>query len=214
MNRRSPTTTQASSKRFDSAESGTSAPIDAIVIGTSAGGIEALGVLLPALPPNFAPAVVIVLHLPSHADSTLAQLFSARCRLPIREACDREPVQGGTVYFAPPGYHLMINPDHTCALSLEEPVHFSRPSIDVLFESAAWTYGERLLGILLTGASADGANGMGLIRDAGGITWAQAPDTARSTAMPLAAIEQETVDHIMTLEAMAAELNDKRWQTT
>lgn len=178
-------------------------PWEAVVIGTSAGGVEALGTLLPRLPRHFAPALIVVLHLPPNAQSELAELFDARCALPVYEASDREPVQGGAVYIAPPGYHLMINPDRTCALSLDEPVNYSRPSIDVLFESAAWTYGAGLLGILLTGASADGAAGLEQIRAEGGHTWAQLPETARAPAMPLAAIERGAADQVLTLEQMA-----------
>jgi two-component system chemotaxis response regulator CheB len=181
-------------------------PYDAIVIGASAGGIEALGTLLPSLPARFQAAVFVVLHLPPDTQSEVAELFNARCRLPVLEAGDKERVTGGAIYFAPAGYHAMIDANRTCALSIDEPVNFSRPSIDVLFESAAWTYGARLLGILLTGASADGAAGMAAIHAAGGQTWAQTPDTARASAMPLAAIERAVVDHVLDLDAMAARL--------
>ena len=179
---------------------------DAVVIGTSAGGVEALSILLPRLPQQFALPVIIVLHLPPDGQSEIAELFDARCVLPVREANDREPLTGGAIYFAPAAYHLLVNADRTCALSVDEAVNFSRPSIDVLFESAAWTYGSRLLGILLTGASADGAEGMRAIREAGGTTWAQTPETARATAMPSAAIALEVVDEVLDLEAMATRL--------
>ncbi|MCY0389202.1 chemotaxis protein CheB [Robbsia sp. Bb-Pol-6] len=179
------------------------AACEAVVIGTSAGGVEALSLLLPRLGRHFAPAIVIVLHLPPDGQSEIARLFAMRCVLPVLEASDREPIRGGTVYFAPPGYHLLVNADRTCALSVDEAVNFSRPSIDVMFESAAWAYGNRLLGILLTGASADGAAGMAAIRKAGGTTWAQAPAEARATAMPLAAIERGVVDAVLTLEEIA-----------
>ncbi|MGI4983976.1 MAG: chemotaxis protein CheB [Janthinobacterium lividum] len=182
---------------------------EAVVIGTSAGGIEALTLLLPRLGRHFAPAVVIVLHLPPNAQSEVARLFDARCVLPVLEAGDREPIRGGTVYFAPPGYHLLVNADRTCALSVDEAVNFSRPSIDVMFESASWAYGDRLLGILLTGASADGAAGMAAIRSVSGNTWAQAPAGARATAMPLAAIQRGVVDAVLTLEEIAERFERK-----
>ncbi|MGI4861144.1 MAG: chemotaxis protein CheB [Janthinobacterium lividum] len=182
---------------------------EAVVIGTSAGGVEALGLLLPRLGRHFAPAVIIVLHLPPDAQSEIARLFAARCMLPVLEASDREPIRGGTVYFAPPGYHLLVNADRTCALSVDEAVNFSRPSIDVMFESAAWAYGQRLLGVLLTGASADGAAGMAAIRNVGGDTWAQAPAGARATAMPLAAIERGVVDAVLTLDDIAERFERK-----
>lgn len=179
------------------------AACEAVVIGTSAGGVEALSQLLPCLGRHFAPAVVVVLHLPSDAQSEIARLFATRCVLPVVEASDREPIRGGTIYFAPPGYHLLVNADRTCALSVDEAVNFSRPSIDVMFESAAWAYGTRLLGILLTGASADGAAGMAVIRGVGGRTWAQSPAGARARTMPLAAIERGVVDAVLTLEDIA-----------
>ena len=175
------------------------ATIDAMVIGASAGGVEALSRLLPAFPASFAPVVIIVLHLPADASSDLATLYAPRCKLPVRELSDREPLIGGTVYFAPAGYHSLVNADRRCALSIDEAVLFSRPSIDVLFESAAWTYGARLLGVLLTGASADGAHGMGVIRAEGGHTWAQDPREARASTMPLAAIERGVVDQVLRI---------------
>lgn len=182
---------------------------EAVVIGTSAGGVEALSLLLPRLGRHFAPAVVVVLHLPADTQSEVARLFATRCVLPVLEASDREPIRGGTVYFAPPGYHLLVNADRTCALSVDEAVNFSRPSIDVMFESAAWAYGDRLLGVLLTGASADGAAGMAAIRNMSGNTWAQAPAGARATTMPLAAIERGVVDAVLTLEEIAERFERK-----
>lgn len=190
---------------FDEADA-----IDAVVIGASAGGIDALNVLLPRLPATFRPAVIVVLHLPPDGQSELAALFNARCTLPVFEANDRSPLAGGTIHFAPPGYHLLVNADRRCALSLDEPVNFSRPSIDVLFESAAWTYGSRLLGVLLTGASADGAAGLATIREMGGQTWVQTPESARATAMPEAAIARGAADKILDLDSMAQRLSRLR----
>src|SRR5580658_1433864 len=132
-------------------------PIDAVVIGASAGGMEGLSVILPALPVGLPAALLIVLHLPREHRSLLSEIFAPKCALPVREAEDKEPVRAGCIYFAPPDYHLLIDEGPRLALSVDEPVHFSRPSIDVLFESAAQLYGERLLGVLLTGASPDGA---------------------------------------------------------
>ncbi len=133
--------------------------IDGVVIGASAGGVEALEVLLPALPATLRPSVFIVLHLPRERPSLLVEIFARRCARPVREADDKEPVEPGTVYFAPPDYHMLLEKNRQIALSADEPVHFSRPSIDVLFESAAEVYGERLLGVILTGANRDGAAG-------------------------------------------------------
>src|ERR1700742_400929 len=122
--------------------------IEGVVIGASAGGVEALDVLLPALPPSFRPAVFIVLHLPRERPSLLPEIFRRRCARPVREAEDKEPVEAGTVYFAPPDYHLLVEKDRQLALSADEPIHYSRPSIDALFETAAEAYGESLLGII------------------------------------------------------------------
>jgi two-component system chemotaxis response regulator CheB len=181
--------------------------IDAMLIGASAGGVEALGRILPALPADFAPVVLVVLHLPADASSELAALFAPRCKLPVHELSDREPLLGGTVYFAPAGYHSLVNADRRCALSIDEAVHFSRPSIDVLFESAAWTYGPRLLAVLLTGASADGANGMSVVRAEGGHTWAQDPTEARASTMPLAAIARGAVEHVLRIDDIVGVLS-------
>ncbi len=180
--------------------------IEAIVIGASAGGVEALGVLLPSLPKSFKPAVFVVLHVVPYRDSLLTQIFGERCALPVSEASDKEPIEGGHVYFAAPDYHLQVEEDRTWSLSLDEPVNYSRPSIDVLFESAAWTYGKALLGILLTGANSDGADGMAAILAAGGTTWAQDPGTAVSATMPLSAIARGAAGETLTLAEMAQRL--------
>lgn len=177
--------------------------IDAVVIGTSAGGIEALSVILPALPAIFRPPLFIVLHLPAERPSMLVDIFSRKCALPVREAEDKQPVDAGTIYFAPPDYHLLIDAGPTLALSTDEPVNFSRPAIDVLFESAADVYGERLLGIVLTGASHDGATGLDAIRRAGGCTVVQRPDTAQTRIMADEALKRGPATFVLTLEAIA-----------
>ena len=123
--------------------------IDALVIGASAGGVDALCQLLPALPPNARAAVCIVLHLPRERPSLLVEVFGPHCRCPVLEACDKQVVEPGKVYIAPPDYHLLIDTGPKIALSFDEPLHFSRPSIDVLFESAADVFRERLAGMLL-----------------------------------------------------------------
>jgi two-component system, chemotaxis family, protein-glutamate methylesterase/glutaminase len=179
-------------------------PIGAVVIGTSAGGVEALSVLLPALPAALRAPVFVVLHLPRERPSLLVQIFSRRCARPVREAEDKEPVEEGTVYFAAPDYHLLIEEGPRLALSIDEPVHFSRPSIDVLFESAADLFGRRLLGIILTGASEDGARGLEAVHRAGGVTVVQQPETAQVPLMTEAAIRRSPVDLILPLEEIAA----------
>jgi two-component system, chemotaxis family, protein-glutamate methylesterase/glutaminase len=192
--------------------------IDAVVLGASAGGVEALSVLLPAVPAALRPAILIVLHLPRERASLLAEIFAAKCARPVREAQDKEPVEPGTVYFAPPDYHLLVDTSAggrgqgsagkgpvgaQIALSADDLVNFSRPSIDVLFESAADVYGPRLLGIILTGANHDGAAGLAAVHEAAGLTVAQHPDTAQSSMMPMAAIKRSPVDYVLTLEQIA-----------
>ncbi|KFE70721.1 chemotaxis protein CheB [Hyalangium minutum] len=176
--------------------------IDAVVMGASAGGVEALSVLLSALPHGFHPAVLIVMHLPRDRPSLLVSIFQPKCPLEVREAQDKEPVQPGTVSFAPPDYHLLVDTGPTLALSVDEPVHYSRPSIDVLFESAADVYGPRLAAFVLTGANADGAQGLEAVRAAGGVTVVQQPSTAHSPFMPQAALARGPADFVLSLEQM------------
>ena len=178
--------------------------IDGIVIGASAGGIEALSVLLPALPATLRPSLFIVLHLPRERPSLLAEIFRTRCAVPVREAEDKEPAEPGTVYFAPPDYHMLVEKTRQIALSTDEPVHYSRPSIDVLFESAADAYGERLLGIILSGGNQDGAAGLQAIHRAGGVTVVQEPDNAQVPVMIVSALQRERADFVLCLDDIAA----------
>jgi len=177
--------------------------IDAIVIGASTGGVQALSVLLPAFSRNLSIPVFIVLHLPRDKPSLLPEIFSRKCALPVREAEDKEPVASGTVYFAPNDYHLLLDRGPQFALSADEPVHHSRPSIDVLFESAADIYGSRLAGIILTGANQDGATGLAAIHGAGGITIVQQPETATAPQMALSALKLCPADLVLPLEQIA-----------
>lgn len=177
-----------------------------IAIGASAGGVEALGLLLCALPASCRASVVIVLHLAPGRSSRLPLLYAERCRLPIREAQDKEPLAPGVVYFAAPDYHLQIEPDRSFSLSLEDPVYFSRPSIDVLLETAASVYRREMLAIILTGASADGAEGLALVRRLGGAAWVQDPASAISATMPAAALRRAGADRVLDLPQLAASL--------
>lgn len=183
-------------------------PIDAVVIGASAGGVEALGVLLPALRPGLRVPVFVVIHLPRERPSAIAELFGARCAVPVREAEDKEPIVPGTVYFAPSDYHLLIERGPSIALSFDRLVNYSRPSIDVLFESAADVYGARLAGLVLTGANDDGAAGLEAVHRAGGLTLVQDPATAVVPSMPKAAMARIAVDHVLPLGGLAAWLTD------
>jgi two-component system chemotaxis response regulator CheB len=176
--------------------------IDAVVIGASAGGVQALSELLPALRPGAVP-VFVVLHLPRERPSRLVEIFSSKCSVPVREAQDKEPVEPGVVYFAPPDYHLLLDTGPRLALSVDELVHFSRPSIDVLFESAADVYGGRLLAVVLTGANEDGAAGLAAVREAGGFTIVQDPRTAQAPMMVISALERCPDALVLGLEGIA-----------
>lgn len=179
-------------------------PVEGIVIGGSAGALEALDSLLPALPPGFPAAVFIVLHVPREAPSILPEIFAMKCALPVEEAEDKAPVRPGTVYFAPPDYHLLIEEGPFLALSVDDPVNFSRPSVDVLFESAADVYGRSLMGIILSGASSDGAEGLAAVHAAGGITVVQEPQSATAPLMISAALQRCAADYVLPLAGIAA----------
>lgn len=181
-----------------------------VVIGASAGALEALSVILPALPAEFGLPVFIVVHVASDRRNLIAQLLNEKCRIQVQEAEDKEPVCAGTVYFAPPDYHLLIEKDRTLALSSDEPVLYSRPSIDVLFESAADAYGPDLIGVLLTGANQDGAKGIKAVVDRGGTAIVQDPREASASAMPEAAIAICPSVQVMPLTEIAAYLQ-KAW---
>lgn len=172
----------------------------AVVIGTSAGGLYALSTLLEALPPDFPLPVIIVQHRSREERTLLEEVLTQKCRIKIRQAEEKEIIQKSTVYFAPPDYHLLIERDHSFSLTYDERVNYSRPSIDVLFESAAYVYKNRLLAILLTGANHDGAAGIKTIKSLGGTTIAQDPQNALYPAMPRSAITTGCVQHILNLD--------------
>jgi len=178
--------------------------IEAIVVGASAGGVEALLNIFGELPQGFGLPIIAVLHLPDERRSQLAQVFARRLRIPVREAQDKEVIEAGTLYFAGPGYHLSVEHDHSLSLSQEDRVHHSRPAIDFLFSSAADAYGKALLAILLTGANQDGARGLAHVKQLGGTTVVQDPDEARIAVMPRAALALQTPDHILTLSQIGS----------
>lgn len=181
---------------------------EAVVVGASAGGVEALLTVFGYLPATFELPVVAVLHLPERRPSELPSVLERRLRRPVREARDKAPIERGLIYVAGPSYHLSIERDRSFSLSLEPRVHFSRPSIDLLFDSAADAYGAALAGVLMTGASQDGARGLAAIRDAGGLTVVQDPAEARIATMPEAALELFQPDHILTLHGIGRLLAD------
>ncbi|MDQ0249637.1 two-component system chemotaxis response regulator CheB [Sphingomonas kyeonggiensis] len=179
------------------------APPRIVVIGASAGAIQALSVILPELPADFPVPIIIVVHVPTDRSNILAPLFETRCRMTVREAEDKEQALPGVIYFAPPDYHLLVESDATLSLSTDEPVLYSRPSIDVLFESAADSFGDAVSAVILTGASADGARGLKAICEAGGVAMIEEPETAQADTMPLAAAAACPEARILTLEAIA-----------
>lgn len=163
--------------------------VELIVIGGSAGAIEVLRELLRGLPRQIGSAVAIVIHLPAEGPNLLADVLASPDSPPVKLAEDKEPIVPGTIYLAVPDYHLLVESGRTFALSQDERVHFSRPAIDVLFETAADAYGPALMGIILSGANADGAAGLKAIGDRGGITVVQALESAEMIAMPAAALQ-------------------------
>lgn len=179
-------------------------PLEGIVIGGSAGVLEVLRVVLAALPERLSIPVLVVVHLPVRSHSLVHEALQPVNRLPMSQAEDKEPLEGGHVYFAAPGYHLLIEPDRCASLSIDDPVHFSRPSIDVLFDSASDAYGRSLLGILLTGASVDGAAGLQTIGERGGVTIVQHPKTCEAATMPQAALDRFTPDYVLAPDAIAS----------
>lgn len=158
-----------------------------VVVGASAGGVEVLLPLLAGVTAA-APPLLAVLHLPRDRPSLMAEIFARSCQVPVREAVDKSPLEPGTITFAPPDYHLLVERGGTISLSVDEPVQFCRPAIDVLFESAADVHGAGVLAIVLTGANDDGAAGAAAVHRAGGRVLVQDPATARNETMPRAVL--------------------------
>jgi two-component system, chemotaxis family, protein-glutamate methylesterase/glutaminase len=171
--------------------------IELVVIGGSAGAIDALTTILPALPREFPLPIALVIHLAPTGRSHLPELLGTRCELTVKEAEDKEPLAPATLYVAPPNYHLLVEATRHVSLSVDAPVHYSRPAIDVLFESAADAGGPAVAGVLLTGASEDGAWGLLRIAQAGGTTVVQSPDTAAAPTMPQAALRRCHPTHVL-----------------
>jgi two-component system chemotaxis response regulator CheB len=179
----------------------------AMVIGVSAGGFKALARVLPHLERTLPVPVFIVQHLSPDSDTYLVDHLQKLCSVRVKLAEDKEPAEPGVVYLAPPDYHLLVETDNSLALSLENRVNYSRPSIDVLFASAAEVYQDGLIGVIMTGANADGAQGLARVKECGGLTVVQAPETAEVDVMPLAAIEAVAVDYIVPLDRLGMFLN-------
>src|SRR6266480_802320 len=174
-----------------------------VIMGGSWGALAAYDRILPALPKDFRPAIVVIQHraADAHHGALLAYL-QQRSPLPCSEIDDKDPIVGGQIHLAPPDYHTIVERGHF-ALSTEAAVHHSRPSIDVGFETAADSYGDRLVGVILTGANDDGAAGVKAIKRRGGSTIVQDPETAEKRTMPAAAIATGAVDRVVGLDEIA-----------
>ncbi len=169
-----------------------------VVIGASAGGLDALTKIFLNLPSEFPFPIVVVQHLNRHGESMLVTLLALKSKLAVKEAEDKEALTPGVVYVAPSNYHVLVERDFTLSLSVDPEVNFSRPSIDVLFESAAVALGKRVVGVLLTGANQDGARGIAKIKEAGGLTIVEDPKTALFKMMPESAMRACEVDRVET----------------
>lgn len=179
-----------------------------VIIGGSAGSLEVLLKILPGLTaiPSF--ALVIVLHRKSGEDTTLEELIAVKTAIPVKEVEDKVLLEAGYIYIAPADYHLLFEKNGELSLDISEKVHYSRPSIDVSFESAADAYGQAVTAILLSGANADGAHGLKIVKEAGGITVVQKPESAEVPFMPANAIENMEVDYILDTEGLLAFIRD------
>jgi two-component system, chemotaxis family, protein-glutamate methylesterase/glutaminase len=175
-------------------------------MASSAGGLKALGAVIGALPRDFPVSLVVVQHLDPRHRSLMAQILGRQVTMRVKEAENDEPLQGSTVYIAPPNRHLLVNPDGTMSLSQTELVHFVRPSADLLFESVAASYKDRAIAVVLTGMGRDGAMGLRAIKQMGGTVIAEDQATAEFSGMPHAAFETGTVDFVLPLEKIGATL--------
>ena len=172
---------------------------EAIVIGVSSGGLNAMKVMFSLLPADFKTPVIIVQHISPRSENQWINLLNDKSKLHVKEADEKERIEPGIVYIAPPNYHLLVEKDRTFSLTIDERVSFARPSIDVLFESAADAYTSKLIGIVLTGSNSDGTNGLKRIQECGGLTIVQNPKTAESAYMPASAIAAMKPDYILSL---------------
>lgn len=175
----------------------------AVVAGVSSGGVEALELVISALPADFPLPVMVVAHISPESGNGLALLLDEQCAIRVKEADEMETAAAGTVYLAPPNYHLQVEKDGSLSLSVDPPVMFARPSVDVLFESAASVFGAGLIGVVMTGVGSDGSNGLRRIRAAGGVAVVQDPAGAIADGMPRNAIEAASPDYIVPLQQIA-----------
>jgi two-component system, chemotaxis family, protein-glutamate methylesterase/glutaminase len=180
---------------------------EAIAIGCSAGGVDALKMVIGGLDAGLRQSVLVCCHTGSDTVELLCELLGRVAALPVIEAAERHPVQGGTVHMAPSGYHLLIEHDRHFALSIDPRVNYARPSIDVMFCSAAEVWHEKLIGVVLTGGNADGASGLQRIRVLGGTAIVQSPSSAEIPVMPQAALDTAGADYCVDLSDIATLIN-------
>lgn len=185
----------------------TKTSIDLLVIGGSAGSLEVILKAFPKLVTDLPFAIILVLHRKQNTDTTLIDLLSAKTKIPVIEANEKEPIKAGCIYVAPADYHLLIESDHTLSLDYSEKVNFSRPCIDVTFQTAAETYKNTLACLLMSGASADGVEGLELVKALNGITAVQDPKTAEVSYMPQKALDKMEVDFIVQTDKVSDFIN-------
>ncbi|HEX9713535.1 MAG TPA: chemotaxis protein CheB [Actinomycetota bacterium] len=176
---------------------------DVVAIVSSAGGLEALSTVLSGLPDNFPAAITIVQHLDPRHRSLMSDILSRRSGMPSKQAQEGDKLQPGTIFLAPPDYHLLVNSDGTMSLSHTALVHFVRPSGDLLFESVAASYRDRVIAVVLTGTGSDGEMGVRAVNAMGGTVIVQDPGTAAFAGMPQAAIRTGAVDFVLELQEIA-----------
>lgn len=182
------------------------AQFEIVAIAASAGGLSALSHVLGALPADFTAPIAIVQHLDPHHRSLMAEILGKRTPLQVKQAEEGDKLRPGWVYIAPPDYHLLVNQDGTLSLSHAEPVHYVRPSADLLFESMADSYGERAIAVVLTGSGSDGEMGVQSVKNRDGTVIAQNEETAEYFGMPGAAIATECIDFVLALDEIAPAL--------
>ena len=170
-----------------------------VVIGVSTGGLKAIKAVLSVLPSGFALSIIIVMHRHKETDGYLERSLNDECNMHVKQADEKEEIRAGIVYVAPPNYHLLIEDDGTFSMSIEGPVNYARPSVDVAFESAAEVYREGLIGIILTGANQDGSRGLKKIKEAGGLAIVQTLETSEATEMPRSAMAAVKPDYVLPL---------------
>jgi two-component system chemotaxis response regulator CheB len=173
---------------------------EAVVIGASSGGMNAIKVIFSLLPKNFKTPIIIVQHIGAQSNNKWIELVNGISNICIKEADEKEKISHGLAYIAPPNYHLLIEKNKTFSLTVDERVNFARPSIDVLFESAAEAFKSKMIGVILTGSNTDGTKGLKRIKEYGGVTIVQDPSTAESEYMPASAIAAMQVDYILPLD--------------